>query len=265
MHTVDEQPETIHIYVVREVAPKPPLLPLVLSVVALSVLVAFCAFVPYQQPVTRKTLRVPAVPLAIKTFTALVAIVPTGVKIYPATTAHGILTITNGSVIAQMLPSGLTFISSTGISVATDRPTYIPPGSADGFGRSTVPAHLLTSGINMAALSINQTLGTSLYVRNLQPFTGGRQAYSVKVVTEEDRQLAVYKTKNLLAMLSAGLHYPCNDVLNISQETVSETWHCQFVTYHITEFYHVTGVSIQGKNLIVAVWFIVRPGRIWVK
>ena len=36
MQTVDEQPETIHLYVVREVAPKSPLLPIVLSVLALA-------------------------------------------------------------------------------------------------------------------------------------------------------------------------------------------------------------------------------------
>jgi hypothetical protein len=256
---VDEQPETLHIYVVRDQAPKPQLFPIVLSVLALVVLVALAVAVPYQQPVTRLTIRVPAILLPPKTFTTITAIIPTGIKLYAATTAHGVLTITNGSVIAQTLPAGLTFVSNSGTSVITDRATYVPPGSADGYGVSTVPAHALTAGINLATLSINQTIGTSLYVSNLQPFTGGRPAYSIKVVTEEDRQLAVYKTRHVLALLSAGLHYPCNDVLNIGKKSVSESWRCQFVTYHIANFYHVTGIRIIGKNLILNAWFVERP------
>ncbi len=256
---MDEQPETLHIYVVRDEAPRPQLVPIVLSVLALFALVAYCTLTPYRQPVTRAVIRVPAVPLSIKTFIAHTAIVPTGIKTYPATIAHGVLTITNGSVIAQTLPVGLTFVSSSGVSVITDRATYVPPGSADGYGITTVSAHLMPAGINMPALSVNQTLGTSLYVRNLQPFTGGRPAYSIKVVTEEDRQLAVFKTRNVLAMLSAGLHYPCYDVLNIGKETVNESWQCRFVTYHIADFYHVTGIKLVGKNLILSAWFVERP------
>ena len=266
MPQVDDAPmETLHIYLEWEQPPHSSLLPIILSVFTLFALVVYCALTPYQQPVTRMTLRVPAVPLAVRTFTAQAAIVPTGVKTYPAATAHGLLTITNGSVIAQTLPASLIFVSSGGVSVITDRATYVPPGSADGYGITTASAHVLTAGINLATLSINQTIGASLYVRNLQPFTGGRPAYSIKVITEEDRQLAVNKTRNILAMLSAGLHYPCSDVLNIGQETVSESWQCQFVTYHLPSYMHVTGIQIQGKNLIVAVWYVVRPGRIWVK
>ena len=259
MQTVDDTPETIHLYVVREAAPRPSLFPIILSIVALLVLVVLSVAVPYRQPVTRLTISVQAVPLGIKTFTAQAVIIPSGVKTYPATTAQGVLTITNGSVIAQTLPAGLTFVSNSGTSVITNRATYVPPGNADGYGMSTVPAHAVTAGINLATLSINQTIGTSLYVRNLQPFTGGRPAYSIKVVTKEDRQLAVYKTRNVLAMLSAGLHYPCNDVLNIGKGTVSEAWRCRFVTYQIANFYHVTGVRIIGKNLILSVWFLEKP------
>src|SRR6266516_3062586 len=112
MQTVDEQLETLHIYVVREEAPKPQFFPIVLSVLALLVLVVLAIAVPYQQPVTRLTLRVPAVLLPLKTFTATTAIIPTGIKVYPATTAYGTLTITNGSVVSQTLPAGLTFVSN---------------------------------------------------------------------------------------------------------------------------------------------------------
>src|SRR5260221_7122665 len=130
----DEPTETLHIYVVREAAPKPSLLPIFQSVVALSLLVAVCALSPYQQPVTRAVIRVPAVLLPLKTFTAQVAIIPTGVRVYPATAAHGILTITNGSVISQTLPAGFMFITYRGVSVVTDQAVFVPAGNANGYG-----------------------------------------------------------------------------------------------------------------------------------
>jgi hypothetical protein len=66
MQTVDEQPETIHLYVVREKEPKPSVFPIVLSALSLVVLFVFCALVPYQQPVTRAVIRVPAVLLPVQ-------------------------------------------------------------------------------------------------------------------------------------------------------------------------------------------------------
>src|SRR5437870_5345540 len=110
MQTVDEKPETIHLYVVREEEPRPSFFPLILSVLALLVLVVVGIVSPYRQPGERETLRVPAVFLPLKVFTTSVHIIPTGVKTYPATTAHGILTITNGSIISQTLPKGMIII-----------------------------------------------------------------------------------------------------------------------------------------------------------
>ena len=178
MQTVDDQPETIHLYVVREKAARPPLLPIFLSVIALSALVAFCALTPYQQPVTRLTIRVPAVLLPLKTFTAIAAIIPTGTKVYPATTAHGVLTITNGSVIAQVIPTGFTVQN-----VATDMAVFVPAGSANSDGYATVTEHALTSGKagNIPAYAIDRVEGSSVYIRNLSAFRGGRDGYSVYI------------------------------------------------------------------------------------
>src|SRR5260370_10276878 len=125
MQTVDEKPETIHLYVVREEEPKPSVFPIVLSALSLAVLFTFCALIPYQQPVTRAVIRVPAVLLPIRKFTVTTAIIPTGVKVYPATTAHGVLTITNGSIIGQSIPAGF-----PGPGVATDEAVYVPGGNA---------------------------------------------------------------------------------------------------------------------------------------
>ena len=128
----DEPIETLHVYVVREAAPKPSLLPIVLSVLALLILVSASVLSPAQQPVTRTVIRVPAVLLPMRTFIARVPVIPTGIKTYPATIAHGVLTITNGSVISQTLPPGFIFITRSGVSIATDAAVFVPAGNANG-------------------------------------------------------------------------------------------------------------------------------------
>ena len=191
MQTVDEKPETIHLYVVREELPKPSLLPIFLSVLVLFMLLIRCVFSSYQQPDVRRTIRVPAVFLPVQSFTTIAAIMQTGIKMYPATTSQGILTITNGSVIASELPKGLIFTSSNGTEISTDASTFVQAGSAAGYGYATVSAHALISGKsgNIPAYAINQVEGTSLYIRNLQPFTGGRDAYSVKIVKTKTNRM----------------------------------------------------------------------------
>lgn len=256
---VDDKPETLHIYVVREEAPKPSLLPIFLSVLALASLVALSIAVPYEQPVTRAVIRVPAALLPVRTFSATVAVIPTGVNVYPATTAHGILTITNGSVIAQTIPQGFRLNN-----VVTDAAVFVPAGSANGYGFAMVAAHALISGTsgNIQAYAINQVVGSSIYIRNLTTFHGGHDAYSVKIVTPQDRQTAINRARQLLSQASTGLHYPCDEKIS---GAVWVIWHCQFLAYAIPAYMHVTGVSIMGKNLLVHVWFLARPARIWVK
>jgi hypothetical protein len=265
MFQVDDKPvETLHIYVVREATPKPSLLPIVLSVVALLTLVAVSVLSPTQQPVMRAVIRVSAVPLNVKTFTAQAQVIPTGTRTYPATTAHGVLTITNGSIIAQVIPAGFTISNA-----ATDYAVYVPPGNANGYGYATVRAHALISGKdgNFARLAINQVIGSSVYIRNLAAFHGGRDAYSVRFATAQDKQAAFITARNQLATKAVGLHYPCQEIANDQAAIVHiiVTWRCQFVTYHIPTIYHVTKVKIIGKNLILDVWFVARPIRIWVK
>jgi hypothetical protein len=265
MLEVDDEPmETLHIYVVREAAPTPSLLPIVLSVSAFFILVVVGVLSPAQQPVTRAVIRVPAVLLPLKTFTAKVAIIPTGVRVYPATTAHGTLTITNGSVVSQTLPEGLIFITKSGISVATNHAVFVPAGSADGYGFATVSAHAITVGKagNIPAYAINQVAGSSIYIRNLTAFRGGREAYSVQFITPHDKQAALEHARQRLAVRSTGLHYPCSETISA---ILVVTWRCQFVTYHVPANMRVTGVRLQGKNLIVDVIFVARPIRIWAK
>jgi methylaspartate ammonia-lyase len=128
---------------------------------------------------------------------------------------------------------------------------------------------LLTSGINMSTLSINQVIGTSLYVRNLTPFTGGRAAYTVKVVTPQDIQTAINAARSLVDSqkedIQAFLAKPCKDTTLVSQTLIQLSWDCKFATYHIPSYMRVTAAHLSGKNFLVDVVFVPRPEPVWVK
>jgi Baseplate J-like protein len=263
MFNVDDRPETLHVYVVREEAPRPQLFPILLSSFALLVLAALCTLLPYQQPVLRTTLRIPAVPLYLKDFHTSVQIVPTGVKTYPATTAHGVLTITNGSIIGQSIPVGFPIQG-----VETDGSVYVPGGSANGYGWAQVSAHAVNAGQvgNLPAYAINSVIGSSIYIRNLTAFTGGRDTYSVKIVTAQDKQTAANTAYNILATEIIGLHYPCKEAVFVdSHKNLNVTLHCQFVTYSAPSFIHVTSARLIGNSVIVSGWFTALRKQIWVK
>src|SRR5947209_20098611 len=108
MSAVNDAMETVHIYVVREQQPKPSIfLPLFAALVCLATIVGITIYSAYNPTYERETLTIPATFLPLKTFTATAPIIPTGVKTYPATVAHGILTFTNGSVMTMELPAGM--------------------------------------------------------------------------------------------------------------------------------------------------------------
>ena len=248
----------------REGRTHPSLAPVILSILALSLLIAIGVLTPYQQPEQRASIRVPAVSLPLKTFHAAVPVMATGVKTFPATTAHGILTITNGFVIAQELPKGLLFAGADGIEVTTDDAVFVPAGSASGYGVATVSAHTVTRGKsgNISALDIDSVEGSSVYIRNLSAFTGGQDAYSVKLVTPQDRQIALDAARGYLAgqvsRIRAILENPCSESTAFGK-MLRVTWMCRFAAYpHLPDF-HMTGVRLAGKILIVDVVFPARP------
>lgn len=255
MYAVDAE-EIVHIYYERKPEKRPfTVLPLVCAVLCLLGILALTLYSAEHPYYEHAVLRVPAVALPPQTFSAQVKIVPTGVKRYPATTAHGWLIFTNGSVIAQLLPAGFISVSTTGISVVTDKAVYVPAGNAEGYGKATVPAHVQVAGINLKMLAINSVIGSSLYVRNLQPFTGGRPAYSVKFVTPADKQTALLQARGILLSKSSGLHYPCTETVKAAMVVI---WRCIFVSYRVPVGYHVTTVRLRGKKLLVDVWYIPR-------
>jgi hypothetical protein len=257
-----EPVETIHLYVVREdEKPNPPLLLMLFCVLVCLGLIETGFLNHATFPTVKTTVQVPAIFLPPKYFTASVSIIPTGIKTYPATTAYGTLTLTNGSVVTQEVPQGMIFPGRDGSEVGTNEAIVVPAGSADGYGVATVSAHALISGQkgNLRPFTINQVYGTSLFVRNLQTFTGGREAYSVKFVTAQDRKNALNQARSLLIKQTfvGILARPCREVINRGVKVVV-TWKCQFATYSVPSYMKVIRVRVFGKNLLVDVVYEVR-------
>ena len=266
MQTVDDKLETIHLYVVREEVPKPQIFPIFFFGLMLTLLSLLCVFSPYQQPVIRTTLRVPAVLLPLQTMTTTVAILPTGNKTYKATFAYGTLAITNGSIIASELPQGLILVARNGTEIVLDATAFAPAGSAEGYGFTTVPAHALISGRsgNIPAFAINQVEGTSIYIRNRAAFTGGQDAYSVNVVTQQDIRSALQKARVILSSRIVGkiLMNPCHETVTATHTAMTVTHTCQFATYSLPAYMRVTRVSVEKKNLVIEVVYTPRYNRI---
>jgi Baseplate J-like protein len=259
MQAVENEVETVHLYVVREHEKKPyTLLPLLCALVCLLGIVAVTFYSAEHPFYEHERLTVPAVALPPKVFTAHTPIIPTGIETYPATTARGVLTITNGSVIVQSLPVGLMLVSNNGIAVATDAAVVVPAGSADGYGEATVDAHAVASGKrgNLATLTINSVEGTSLYIRNLSAFTGGKDSRTVTFATAQDKQTALLQARGILLNKSTGLHYPCGENYIGDSTKMVLTWRCRFVNYHIPTYMHVTSVQLIGKQVVLSVWYL---------
>jgi hypothetical protein len=256
MQAVENEVETVHLYVVREHEKKPytllPLLCALLCLLGIAAVTFYSAQHPYYE---HERLTVPAVALPPKVFTAQAPIISTGVDTYPATIARGVLTITNGSIIAQILPAGFTSVSNTGISVVTDRAVFVPAGNANGYGVATIDAHAIMPGAsgNIPALAINRVEGTSLYIRNLVLFRGGTNQHSVKFATAQDKQTALLQARGILLSKSTGLHYPCTEEVS---GALTVTWRCQYISYRIPSYMHVSNVQLRGKQLIISVWYI---------
>ena len=271
--TQEREPmETIHLYVVREEEPlpRPSLLPLALSLLLLAAVVLVGVLSPSTQPERRTTLRLPAVLLPLKTLTTTVSVLPTGIKTYPATVAHGILTITNGSILAEELPLGMIFIGKGGVEVITDKLVFVPAGSAAGYGIATVSAHATITGTsgNIAPLDINSVEGTALYIRNLRPFSGGVASYSVRVITAQDRQNALAQARNTLfhQTLSGLLYRPCLEHVT-GTTSLHVAWTCQWVTYRVPALPHVRVQKVQviGRTVFLTIIYVPRPQHLETK
>lgn len=259
MFSVDDKPETIHLNVVREEEKRPhtafPLFCSLLCLLGIVALTIYSAQHPYYE---HARLTVPAQLLPLKVFKAETPIIPTGVKTYPATYAHGFLTFSNGSVIGQSIPSGFTIDDA-----ATDSAIYVPPATANGFGMATIGALLLTACINLKVLAINEVIGSSLFIRNLSPFVGGHAAYSITYQRPIDRIHALATARSLVAALQARvgafLVTPCSESIEVSQSLLRLTWRCQFATFKVPSYMRVSAAHLRGTQFIVDVVFVPRP------
>src|SRR5436305_9767793 len=107
MHVIDEPIETIHLYVVREEEKKPfVVLPILAALLCIGAIIGVTYYSALHPVYTHKTLTVTAVALPPQVFRATTNVIPTGVQTYSATTAHGWLTFSNGSIIGQSVPVG---------------------------------------------------------------------------------------------------------------------------------------------------------------
>ena len=266
MQAVDNEIETIHLYVVREDDRRPQtLLPVILSVLCFLGIVAVTVYSGDHPYYEHQTIRVPAIFLPIQTLIATVPIVRTGVKTYGATTAHGVLTVYNGSIITQEIPAGMIVTSANGVEVVVEDDVTVPAGNPPYYGIASVSAYAVVSGIqgNIAALSINNVYGTSLYIRNLHAFKGGKNSYSIPVATAQDRQNALDSARAILITQQAKIHdfltYPCNETTQEKHGILELSWSCHYVTYSVPSYMKVTAVRLVGKTLFVDVVFVPRP------
>ena len=266
MQAVDNEIETIHLYVVREDNRKPQtLLPVILSVLCLLGIVAVTVYSGNHPYYEHKTIRVPAHFLPIQTFTVTEPVIPTGIKTYPAVQAHGTLTIYNGSILSQRIPQGMIFTASTGVEVIADESAFVPAGDPPYYGIARVSAHVVTAGSqgNIPSYAINEVYGTSLYIRNLHAFKGGKNSYSITVATVQDRQTALDSARAILATQEAKMHeflsYPCNETTQEKHGILRVSWACQYVTYSIPSYMKITALRLVGKSLFVDVVFVPRP------
>lgn len=127
--------------------------------------------------------------------------------------------------------------------------------------------HLSGKNGNIPAYSINRVEGTSIYIRNLQPFTGGSDAYSVQFVTQQDRQTALEKARTINDTLIVGklLVSPCKESIEATVKSITVKWNCQFVTYSLSAYMHVARIRTIGKNLLIDVVYTPTFNRIGMK
>lgn len=213
-----------------------------------------------------RTITVPAILLPVQTIVASAAIVPTGVRTIPATRARGWLTIYNGSILQETLPAGFIVTSTHGIEIATDQAVTIPPANLPEPGVAHVPAHAVQPGAagNIAALSIDQADGTSLVIKNLAAFSGGRDASTVKYVTSQDTDNALAQARQQveeqqLAGTHPGVLVGCKETARVKVASVRVEWACQYAAYHAPKGAQVISARVQGTSVVLQVREVILP------
>jgi hypothetical protein len=199
-----------------------------------------------------------------------VSIVPTGQQLHPAARSSGVLTIYNGSFLVQQLPAGFILTTQNGAEVITNQAVTIPAAVPPTLGIATVTAHAAAGGVggNVPTLAVDQTYGSSLYLKNLDAFTGGRDAYTSTYATDQDRTTALTTSRaDLRVKQPAGLTTgPCSEKANEKALVLSVVWSCQYVSYTAPKGMQVLSVRVQGATVVLVVREAVQPrdrGQYW--
>lgn len=265
----EEEMETVYVYVYDEdpEQPSPVQQPwdrvAAFAVQLLAVvLLAMLCLAPSLPVYSIKVLRVPARFLPLHVYQVQRLIVPTGTLVHPATDAHGVLTVYNGSILTERLPAGFLVTSQSGVEVETDQAVMIPAANPPTEGMATVAAHAVIAGSagNLAVGSITQADGTSLVIKNLSAFTGGQDASTERVVTSDDVAKARDQARNqLAALIPIGLLAgPCAEATRQNTTVLSVTWSCRYVAYTVPAGVQVVSVRLDGRYVMVQIKVLVQ-------
>ena len=152
----------------------------------------------------------------------------------------------------------------------TDAPVSVPGANPPAYGMATVSVHAVTPGRrgNLAALAINQVYGTSLYLRNLHPLTGGHDAVTRRVLTAQDRVTALAQAHTTLRakLFNRLLYQPCLEHI-VGTTSLEVTWTCQLFTYTVPSLPHVRVLHVQvmGRIVSLTITYVPRPERLETK
>jgi hypothetical protein len=227
-----------------------------MGVFVLAMGVGLCIFLPMGQAYSIQTVTV-QVNFHTQAFVSDITIVPTGIQHYPALQASGKLTIYNGSILSQQLPSGFILTAQDGTEVATNAAITIPGANLPSLGIASVSAHSILAGRqgNIQAYAIQATYGSSIEIKNLSAFTGGQDSYTKTYVTSEDTAKALETAK---AQVSAEkpiglLAQPCTETTSHQALNLSVTLSCEYVTYPRPAQGQILSVQISGDTAILKI------------
>ncbi len=137
------------------------------------------------------TLDIPTRTLAPITLTREATSPTTGKGHQDAQAAVGTLTFYNGLFTSQTVPIGTVLTGSDSLQVSTDQSVAIPAANPPQEGEATVNATTIRTGSisNIHSYDINTAFSSSLFVKNLQTFTGGRDARDFQAVAQNYEDL----------------------------------------------------------------------------
>ena len=121
----------------------------------------------------------------------------TGQNQHPAVAATGQITFFNALTFDQQVNAGTTFNLGNGLQIITDTNASIPAGNGVTNGVATVNAHANPTGTigNIGALTINNLpccgVNSGIIARNLNAFTGGRDATDYAFLQQSDVNNAI--------------------------------------------------------------------------